>query len=249
MSVALIFYGRGGDLGNFEVFATSLGAQLGRAGQKVKILRIERRDEFFGQLLSPPVAPGEEISALHVFAHSIGGGLFLAYGDTSLNDAREKAVAAATASRSRVSYLDLLNLEAGAVFSDDLLREPYLTYGPSIRRYLARKATVKIWGCNSGVTGWLYQDNGVVDPRNFTQPYYWRALNERNMPKPSIAQALATYLQRTVYGASSGSHIEVLHRGEWVTSSRYKATVGQWPSGALVHRLNPDRGKYDAYHP
>jgi hypothetical protein len=38
-------------------------------------------------------------------------------------------------------------------------------------------------------------------------------------------------------------------RGHWTNSAQYKAAVGQWPSGSMVHRLHPDRGEYHAYHP
>ena len=62
--------------------------------------------------------------------------------------------------------------------------------------------------------------DGVVDPADSRVPYYWRALNERNTPKPSIAQALAWYFKRTVYGANAGAHIEVLHHGHWVSSAK-----------------------------
>ena len=144
MGVALSFHGRGGDLGNFEVFAASLATQLKRAGRNAKVLRVERRDEFFDQLLSPPLAPGDEIDELHIFAHSIGGGLFLGYGDTSLNDRRNIALLRAKESARRLTYEEVLELEAGAVLTDDLTREPYLSYRPSIARYFAPKAMVKI---------------------------------------------------------------------------------------------------------
>src|SRR5689334_25338170 len=132
MSVALIFYGRGADLGSFEVFAASLATQLRRAGKNVKVLPVERRDDFFDQLLSPPLRPGEEISELHLFSHSIGGGLFFAYGDPSLNKVRELAVERARRSVRRLTYEEVLNLEVGTILTDDLIREPYRTYRPSI---------------------------------------------------------------------------------------------------------------------
>lgn len=95
----------------------------------------------------------------------------------------------------------------------------------------------------------MYSDDGVTNPADGSVAYYWRALNERNVPKPSIAQALAWYFKRDVYGASSGSHIEVLHHGDWCCSAEYKAAKGVWPPPALRHRLHPDRGDYHVYHP
>lgn len=118
-----------------------------------------------------------------------------------------------------------------------------------LRENFEPTAFLKVWGCNSGIRNWVYSDNGVTDPSETRVPYYWRALNERNVPKRAVAQALAWYFKRTVYGASSGAHIEVLHHGHWVSSARYKAGAGQWPSGSLVHRLHPDRGEYHAYRP
>jgi hypothetical protein len=79
--------------------------------------------------------------------------------------------------------------------------------------------------------------------------YYWRALNEQNMPKPSIAQAFADYFDRTTYGAHSGSHIEVFDHGHWLKSSEYRRTHGRWPPPSRMHRLAPDVGSYRAHHP
>lgn len=247
--MALILYGRGGDLGKFEIFARSLGTQLHTAGKKFVRQSIERRTAFFDYLHAPPFAATEKIAELHVFAHSIGGGLFLAYGDPSVAAGRIATFEAAQRAKRRVTYDEVVAAEAGSVLTDDLVRAPFDAMRTRIAANFAPTATIKLWGCNSAIKNWVYSDNGTSDPTDTRAPYYWRALNERNVPKPSVAQALATYLQRTVYGASSGSHIEVLHNGHWVTSAQYKAALGQWPSGVLVHRLSPDRGKYDAYTP
>jgi hypothetical protein len=247
--VAVILFGRGGSLGNFEIFAKSLATQLESARKRVVIERVERRVRFFDFLVSPPFLHVDKIAELHIFAHSIGGGLFLAYGDPAIQANRDRAIEEAASKKRRLHFEEVVNLEVGAVLTDDLLREPYASSFEKIRDNFLPKATIKLWGCNSGIAKWVYSDNGTSDPAEDRVAYYWRALNERNSPKPSVAQAFAWYFKRTVYGASSGSHVEVLHRGAWVTSAKYKAALGEWPSGVLVHRLNPDRGSYHAYHP
>ncbi len=78
--------------------------------------------------------------------------------------------------------------------------------------------------------------------KNFT-------INEANTPKPSIAQAMAKYFDRKVYGATSGASIEVKHKKSWISSQQFKDSVGHWPSGTLPHRLVPDKGAYNEYLP
>lgn len=96
---------------------------------------------------------------------------------------------------------------------------------------------------------WVYSDGSVVDPRDTSVPYYWRAFNEVNTPKPSIAQAMANYFDRKVYGATSGASIEVKHKKSWISSQQFKDNIGHWPSGTLPHRLVPDKGVYNEYLP
>ena len=105
----------------------------------------------------------------------------------------------------------------------------------------AADATAKFWGCNAGVTGWVY---GADD-----DTHYWEALNTRNTPKPSIAQAFADYLGLKVFGAGSGSDIEVELNGKWITSEKYKQLKKHWPSGRIPQRLHPTRGDYNAFSP
>ena len=97
--------------------------------------------------------------------------------------------------------------------------------------------------------GWVYSDNGVTNPSDTSVAYYWRAFNEFNVPKPSIAQAFATFFNLKAYGASSGANIEVKHKANWISSQQYKNKVGHWPSGNLSHRLVPDKGVYNEYTP
>jgi len=89
----------------------------------------------------------------------------------------------------------------------------------------------------------------VTDPADASVPYYWRAFNEYNVPKPSIAKAFASYFGVTVYGANSGASIEVYYEKDWISSQDYKSKVGNRPSGKLPHRLVPDSGIYNAFTP
>ena len=253
--MAVILYGYGNHLGNFGVFASSLAQTLreryGRDGVLVK--EVVRRDAFFSYLASPPLRPGDQIAELHVFAHSIGGGIFIAYGDLAVANRRDEAFERARRAGRRISYQEVLDTEVGAILSEDFFRSPYEQMGGAVRSHMVADAFVKLWGCNSGVTHWVYSDgrhgHEVTRASDTSVPYYWRALNERNVPKPAVAQAFAAYFGRVCYGATSGSHVEVLSRGHWESTGRYRAETGLWPSGAMIHRLQPDRGDYRAFHP
>ena len=149
----------------------------------------------------------------------------------------------------------MLNNEIGQIFTDDLIRKPYIDYHAKIRSIFETGAKIKIWGCNSGVSEWLYSDpasngNNVYDINAPASYYYWRALNEMNVPKPSIAQALADYFQVTTYGATSGSSIQVKYKGAWVSSPNYlKKTGNKFVVESDVMRLAPDKGNYNEYKP
>ncbi len=259
VSCALIIYGRGDTLGNFEVFSRDLAGRLttGRAAapsgrftrDRIVQVNIERRARFFDYLKDPPFKGRMKIKELHVFSHSIGAGLFLSYGDAAVARLRAQAVQRAGRAGRNITYREALDAEVGAILVDDFMRPPFRGMKTAIRGNLEADAFIKLWGCNAAITGWVYSDNGVTDPADTRTPYYWRALNEQNVPKPSIAQAFSDYFGLKTYGASAGSHIEVLHRGAWVSSTRYRSQVGRWPSGALQHRLTPDRGHYDEYRP
>jgi hypothetical protein len=185
-----------------------------------------------------------------VFAHSIGGEIFIAYGDTAVNERRNEAFAPAHRANRRITYQEVLDAEVGAILSEDFFRSPYEQMGSAVRSHMAADAFVKLWGCNSGLTHWVYSDGlDITRPSDTSVGYYWRALNEQNVPKWAVAQAFAFYFGRVCYGATSGSHAEVLSRGHWESTARYRAETGQWPSGALIHRLQPDRGDYHAFYP
>src|ERR1700759_5105445 len=104
--VAAILYGNGGHLGNFGVFASSLAqtlrARYGRDGVLLK--ETGRRDAFFSYPASPPLRPSDQIAELHVFAHSIGGGIFIAYGDSAVDQRRRQAFKQAIDAHRRITY-------------------------------------------------------------------------------------------------------------------------------------------------
>ena len=153
------------------------------------------------------------------------------------------------------SYLTVLNTEKGAVLTDDLVRPPYNGYRDKIRANFDTNAKIKIWGCNSGVTDWVYGDpmatgGSTADPNAAAEYYYWRALNELNVPKPSIAQAFADYFRVLTYGAGSGSSIQVRYKGNWMSSPSFlKTTKRRFVNEADVLRLAPDKGDYNEYKP
>ncbi len=259
VSCALIVYGRGDTLGNFQIFSRDLARRLatGRAAapsgsfasDKIVQVNIERRADFFDYLKDPPFKNRMKIKELHVFSHSIGAGLFLSYGDVAVAQLRTRAVQTAARAGRNITYREALDAEVGAMLVDDFIRAPFVGMKAAIRGNFEPGAFIKLWGCNTAITGWIYSDNGVTDPADTRVPYYWRAFNEQNVPKPSIAQSFADYFGLKTHGASAGSHIEVLHRGGWISSARYKSDLGRWPSGALQHRLTPDRGNYGEYRP
>lgn len=45
-----------------------------------------------------------------------------------------------------------MDADFGQFLTDDLLREPYASYMTKIRDNLLSKATIKLWGCNSGIS-------------------------------------------------------------------------------------------------
>ena len=259
VSCALIVYGRGDTLGNFQIFSRDLAGRLatgsaaapsGRfAHNQIVQVNIERRAGFFDYLKDPPFKGRMKIKELHVFSHSIGAGLFLSYGDAAVGQLRAQAVGRAGMAGRRITYREALETEVGAILVDDFIRPPFLGMKTAIRANFEPGAFIKLWGCNSAIAGWTYSDNGVTDPADSSEAYYWRALNEQNVPKPSVAQSFADYFGLKTHGAAAGSHIEVLHRRNWISSARYRSDIGRWPSGALQHRLTPDRGNYDEYRP
>ncbi len=246
--IAMIVYGDGGELGSFKVFGESLEKELKRKYKKVIFQYINRDAKFFS-LLSTIDISKEEIEELHIFSHAIGAGLFLGYKDPIIAASRNTLVAIKSKMGTKVTYSEAVKTEIGAIQTDDFKVGGLAKNRADYQKRFSSSAFIKIWGCNSGVKGWVYSDGGVVDPKDRSVVYYWRAFNESNIPKPSIAQAMAKYFSCKVYGANSGASIEVKHKKSWISSEQYKNNAGHWPSGTLPHRLVPDKGVYNEYLP
>lgn len=245
--IGIIVYGDGGELGSFKVFADSLHSELNTKYKKIVTQYVNRDTKFFDLIKS--VDNDEEIAELHIFSHSVGAGLFLGYKDAHIAASREATWRVADQAKRKVSYIEAVRTEVGAVQTDDLSINTLVRQQTNLQKKFSKSAFIKIWGCNSGVEHWVYSDNGVVDPMDTSEPYYWRAFNTFNSPKPSIAKALAIFFDRKVYGAKSGASIEVKFNRKWISSQQYKNTVGHWPSGILPHRLVPDKGPFYEYLP
>ena len=246
--IAVIVFGEGGELGSFKVFADSLEKELNPKYKKI-IKKYVNRDYTFFNLVKSIDHNNEQIAELHIFSHAIGAGLFIGYHDALIMANRYTVVNTAHSMGRNVTYNEVVSTEVGAIQTDDLMMGSIQSQKADLQKKFTPDAFIKIWGCNSGVDGWIYSDAGVVDPSDTSVVYYWRAFNEYNVPKPSIAGAFAIFFNRKVYGAKSGSHIEVMHNKKWIDSQEYKNKIGHWPSGNLPHRLIPDRGGYNEFAP
>ena len=245
--IAIIVYGDGGELGSFKVFADNLYHELNKKYKKIIVQYVNRDTKFFNLIKS--IGNEEEITELHIFSHSIGAGLFLGYKDAQIAASREAIWRMADRIKRKVTYFEAVRTEVGAIQTDDLKIGSLVNQQIDLQKKFSENAFIKIWGCNSGVERWVYSDNGVVDPKDTSEAYYWRAFNEFNSPKLSIAKELAKFFNIKAYGAKSGASIEVKYNKKWVSSQQYKNKVGHRPSGSLPHRLVPDKGTYHEYLP
>jgi hypothetical protein len=117
------------------------------------------------------------IKELHVFSHSIGGGLYVGYHERAANMARDAAARHAEKLHRNISYDEVLNAEIGGILGDHLLRDPLLSDKNVMRAKFAAGAFMKLWGCNSGVSGWVYTDvdstsHTFVSAQNADADYY-----------------------------------------------------------------------------
>jgi hypothetical protein len=169
-----------------------------------------------------------------------------------------RSMLADSARGGRAFYDSVLNAEKGTLFADDLVRSPYAGYAARMRSLFAPGGKIKIWGCNSGIANWEYSDedaagNSICDLNAPALYYYWRALNERYMPKPSIAQAFADYFRVSTFGATSGSSTQIKQKGKWnKVPLDGKIAVGgkrRFVGERDVLRLAPDVGTYREYKP
>lgn len=242
----VIIYGHGAGLGDFNGFAMSLTKMRGaKYGKRIVRKEVERKVKLFEFLEQTDFE--FQIEELHIFSHSFGGGLALGYHLAEFERARIATFDKVQSKGRVITAKEVLESEVGILFVEDLQRAFFLGKQKKIQARLTKGAFVKIWGCNSGVADWEYTDDdytgdGVPD-------VYWTALNT-SPKRPCIAQAVANYFQVPAYGARSGSHVEVLVGGKWITSDAYKKTYGHYANPARVlHRLAPDRGVYHKYVP
>ncbi len=251
---ALIIHGRGADLGNFRFFVEDLKSMsVAKKYSNDAIVSAPTRDAFFAAVHA--YGSRRPLAELHIFTHAWGGGLAFGYDSPLTNSKRVIEYSNLKTPRRRATYLEVLEAEIGIVFTDDLLRSPYANQRAVLRRYLTPSATIKLWGCNSGMTNWLYHDENIADqsyhfdPSNPAINYWWRALNTQRTPKPAIAKAVAGYFGRPVYGATSGASIQVLHHEKWIVPAAYRKATGRLPGEPQLLRLQPDRGEYKKFLP
>lgn len=245
--IALIIYGDGGELGNFKIFADNLAKEVS-SDELTPIVKYINRDAEFFNFIETASKDGE-LAQLHIFTHAIGAGVFLGYKDAAVSAQRNLTWQKARSAGRKVTYNEAVNTEVGAIQTDDFFLNPIKNKREQLRKRFSNNSFIKIWGCNSGLENWVYSDDGVTDPNDASVPYYWRAFNQKNTPKKSIAQEIANYFNRPVYGALSGASIQVKHKNNWMSTKDFKKTVGHWPSGALPHRLVPDKGEYREHKP
>lgn len=240
----VILYGRGAELGDFGVFAQHLAKSLETTfpRERIVVQSIERKKAFFDFFdgFSKRVKGKFKIKQLHVLSHAYGAALSLGYHDPEIDRLRGAVAANYDDKKNKIPMEKVLETEVGIIFTDDLLVQP-LSVKQTVRSVFASKgAFIKLWGCNAGVVRWVYSDR---------DGYYWRALNTKNTPKPSIAHGIATFFNVETYGALSGSHIEVNVGGKWIKSDTYKKKYGKYPPPSTKIRLHPDNGDYVKFKP
>jgi len=244
---AVIIYGRGDTLGDFKYFANHLKGEISSVyGLKIEVKNIERKEAFFNYLFN--FSADYKIKELHILSHSIGGGLFLGYGGEEGSTSRINAYNNAARAGRNITYEEVRDAEIGAILSDDFLNPPIISKQNDINSKFASGAFIKLWGCNAGYENWPYSDDDWDE--DGTPEIYWSMLNTKNVPKPSVSKAFAKYFNTKVYGAKSGSHVEVLDGDKWIKSEEYKKKYGKWANPAKIpHKLVPDSGPYYEYNP
>ncbi|PCK06699.1 MAG: hypothetical protein COA42_17130, partial [Alteromonadaceae bacterium] len=145
--IAMIIYGQGGELGNFEVFAKTLHKDLIKKHTSAEVKFVTRDNDFFSVLNSIPV--GKKLSELHIFSHSIGAGLFLGYKDPLISNQREFTYRKAQRDGRKVTYSEAVKTETGAIQTDDFYLSNITAIRDALRKKFTNTAFIKIWGCNS----------------------------------------------------------------------------------------------------
>ncbi len=229
----LICYGNGADLGDFSVFAAAYKKNhlLSKyKDENIVIAKTFTRLELINVILHSGLS---ELTELHIFSHSVGSGLFLGYHDQSIAAERGNFIA----NNPNLTYDQVVEFETGDLLTDHLI-VTLANQQSDVKSALGDLEFAKFWGCNAGVEGHVYWDPNP--------PPYWAKLNDKNTPKPSIAQAFATFINQPVFGANSGSHIEFYINNKWISGYDYT------PKSIKEYtdiRLHPDRGDYRRYDP
>jgi len=207
-------------------------------GKLIEVHNTERRKLLIEKVEKCPFP----IKELHIFTHSIGGGLFISYGDSTINSQRNTLILSAAGAGRKVTYKEVVDTEVGAILTDHFVTAtPLAGKRDALRKKFAPDALIKIWGCNSGITEWVYSDSGGAK--------YWTALNEDNTPKPAVAQAFADFFNVNVLGAQSGANIQVKYKKAWIYADVYKKLTGRFAGEPELLRLNPTSGGYKTYKP
>lgn len=231
----LIIYGNGAELGDFGQFAKSLQKEKEKSYEKEYIIieSIQNKNTLMQYLLN---FSKFKIAELHIFSHASGGGLYLGYHNQESGDSRNAAYNfAENIEKRKITYEEVVNAEIGALLTDDLVTTTAIKNQSTYRlKFGTNKPFIKLWGCNAGISDWVYSDSAGL--------YYWSALNEKNTPKPAIAQAVASFFNVDTFGAKSGSHIEFSVGGKW-------QILAKQPAKHNGIRLHPDRGDYNIYKP
>jgi len=232
----VILYGDGA-AGNFQAQANNLAAHdLSKRFRKEDIVvrQTLTRDSFFQALLS---VPNGKILELDIFATSVGAGLCLGYRDPTAAQNRERLMNLSTASGTAANVFDggagatsygaVLTAETGSLLTDHLVAAPFNQNQADLRAKFAPGAKARLYGCNGGVAGWVYSDqpSQIGGRSGVGEPYYWRALNTRNTPKPSIAKALADFFGIPVTATASLAPVEKFQESQADPHPRNEAPI------------------------
>jgi hypothetical protein len=74
-------------------------------------------------------------------------------------------------------------------------------------------------------------------------------------PNRVLPRHLLNFFGVTVYGAGSGSHVEVWYNGAWVKADAFVRATGRQPGSRRgprdpdILRLHPDHGDYNRFSP
>jgi hypothetical protein len=155
----LLICGRPDTFGSFTSYADDLITAdiIKRVPRKnTRVLSVLTKHEFLDEIAA--FAKMFLISELHVFSHSYGAALSLGYHDRAQGLLRGQAIDRYLRVGQKTPLTALLDAEVGMLFTDDLVRGQYAANKATIRRFFHSSATIKLWGCNSGIDGWTFSD-------------------------------------------------------------------------------------------